>query len=135
MSVLNSVAHFDQDRAGITLRTLSSARERKQALDIFGRVIQHPEFAANVLEREKARVIAGIEEKRIPSRDNIADRTLMKMLYGSHPYGLRGSGEIDSVSALRREDLVEFISISLFRCRCGGVHHGRSEPCGSGSHR
>ena len=46
-------AHFDQDRAGVTLRTLSSMRERKQALDIFSRVIQHPEFAVNVLDFRK----------------------------------------------------------------------------------
>ena len=100
-------AHFDQDRAGVTLRTLSSARERKQALDIFGRVIQHPEFAASVLEREQARVIAGLKEADTKP-DIIADRVLMKMLYGSHPYGLRGSGEIETVGALRRDDLMDF---------------------------
>ncbi|MEO7464214.1 MAG: pitrilysin family protein [Nitrosospira sp.] len=100
-------AHFDQDRAGLTLRTLSSARERKQALDIFGRVIQYPEFAASVMEREQARIIAGLQEADTKP-DNIADRALMKMLYGSHPYALRGSGEIESVSALRREDLISF---------------------------
>ncbi|MEK7845163.1 MAG: insulinase family protein [Pseudomonadota bacterium] len=37
---LNS--HFDRDRAGIALRTLSSERERKQALDILARIIQYP---------------------------------------------------------------------------------------------
>ncbi|SHL93646.1 zinc protease [Nitrosospira sp. Nsp11] len=100
---LNS--HFDQDRAGIALRTLSSAREREQALDIFRRVIQHPEFDAKVMEREKVRAIAGLREADTKP-GTIADRTLMKMLYGDHPYGLRGSGEIDSVSALQREDLV-----------------------------
>lgn len=100
-------AHFDQDRAGLTLRTLSSERERKQALDIFGRVIQHPEFAASVMEREQARIIAGLKEADTKP-DNIADRALTKMLYGSHPYALRGSGEIESVSALRREDLADF---------------------------
>ncbi|MGH8763645.1 MAG: M16 family metallopeptidase [Nitrosospira sp.] len=100
-------AHFDQDRAGITLRTLSSARERKQALDILANVIQHPEFAVNVLEREQARVVAGLREVDTKP-DSIADRALMKMLYGSHPYGLRGSGEVESVSALQREDLVDF---------------------------
>lgn len=100
-------AHFDQDRAGITLRTLSSARERKQALDIFATIIQQPEFAVNVLEREKARAIAGLKEADTKP-GNIADRALMKMLYGSHPYGLRGSGEIESVTALRREDLANF---------------------------
>src|SRR5687768_13765196 len=100
-------SHFDQDRAGITLRTLSSARERGRALDIFGRAIQHPEFAENVLEREKARVIAGLREADTKP-GTIADRRLMKMLYGSHPYGLRESGEIESVSGLQREDLVDF---------------------------
>ncbi|SEP40624.1 pitrilysin family protein [Nitrosovibrio sp. Nv6] len=99
-------AHFDEDRAGLTLRTLSSARERSQALDILGRVVQHPAFDINVLEREKARVVAGLREADTKPA-NIADRTLMKMLYGNHPYGLRGSGEIDSVSALQRQDLVD----------------------------
>jgi zinc protease len=104
-------AHFDQDRAGVSLRTLSSARERNQALDIFGRVIQHPEFAANVLEREKARVIAGLKEADTKP-GTIADRVLMKMLYGNHPYGLRGSGEVDTVSVLQRDDLA-----NLYRSR------------------
>ncbi|MDE2367090.1 MAG: insulinase family protein [Betaproteobacteria bacterium] len=100
-------AHFDQDRAGVTLRTLSSARERAQALDILARVIQHPEFPENVVEREQARVIASLKEADTKP-EVIADRTLMKMLYGSHQYGLRGSGEIDTVKALRRDDLVNF---------------------------
>lgn len=99
--------HFDQDRAGASLRTLSSERERKQALEILARVIQRPEFPANVLEREKMRVIAGLKESDTRP-GNIADRVLMKMLYGSHPYGLRGSGEIESVAAMQRKDLVDF---------------------------
>ncbi|MGH8712228.1 MAG: M16 family metallopeptidase, partial [Burkholderiales bacterium] len=32
--------HLDRDRAGITLRTLSNARERGQALDIVSRMVQ-----------------------------------------------------------------------------------------------
>jgi len=99
--------NFDQDRAGMTLRTLSSERERKQALDILARVIQRPEFAEKALEREQARVIAGLKEADTKP-DNIANRALMKMLYGSHPYGLRGSGEIASVGALQRKDLMDF---------------------------
>ena len=67
-------AHFDQDRAGLTLRTLSSIRERRQALNVFGRVIQHPEFVVSVLEREQARIIAGLKEADTKP-DNIADRT------------------------------------------------------------
>lgn len=98
---------FDQDRAGLGLRTLSSARERKQALDVFSRVLQKPEFPEKVLEREKARVIAALKESETKP-DSIVDRTFNKLLYGDHPYGLRGSGEIDTVSRIQRQDLVAF---------------------------
>ncbi|MNC87870.1 hypothetical protein D3C83_36360 [compost metagenome] len=35
-----SGGRFDTDRAGFALRTLSSARERQQALDVFARVLR-----------------------------------------------------------------------------------------------
>ncbi|MBI2311872.1 MAG: insulinase family protein [Betaproteobacteria bacterium] len=98
---------FDQDRAGLGLRTLSSARERKQALEVFSRVLQKPGFPEKVLEREKARVIAALKESETKP-DSIVDRAFNKLLYGDHPYGLRGSGEIDTVSRIQREDLVAF---------------------------
>jgi len=102
---LNS--HFDRDRAGIALRTLSSERERKQAVDIFKRIIQHPEFPQDVLAREKARIALSIKESSTKP-DYIADRELMKMLYGNHPYGLNDVGEIDAIHALQRNDLLAF---------------------------
>lgn len=102
---LNS--HFDRDRAGIALRTLSSQRERKQALDIFARVIQSPEFPQDVLAREKARITLSIKESSTKP-DYIADRELMKMLYGNHPYGLNDVGEIDTINALQQDDLLTF---------------------------
>lgn len=99
--------HFDRDRAGISLRTLSSERERKQALDILARIIQHPEFSPTVLAREKARIVAGIKESSTKP-DYIADQELTKMLYGDHPYGLNEIGEIDTVGSLQRQDLLDF---------------------------
>ncbi|SEQ86556.1 zinc protease [Nitrosomonas sp. Nm51] len=100
-------SNFDADRAGITLRTLSHARERRVALDIFSRIIQYPEFPQDILQREKTRIIASIKESSIKP-DYIARRTLMKMLYGDHPYGLNGSGDIETVAALQQEDLLRF---------------------------
>jgi zinc protease len=100
-------SHFDRDRAGIALRTLSSEQERKQALDIFARIIQFPEFPQHILVREKARIILGIKESSTKP-DYITERELMKMLYGNHPYGFNDMGEIDSVNTLQREDLLTF---------------------------
>lgn len=99
--------NFDRDRAGLALRTLSSERERKQALDIFARIIQSPEFPQEILLREKARIVSSIKESSTKP-DYIGERELMKMLYSSHPYGFNELGEIDTLNNLQREDLVTF---------------------------
>ncbi len=98
---------FDLDRAGLSLRTLSNRPERTKALDVLARIIQHPEFPEKTLERERARTIAALKEADTKP-EVIADRTLMKMLYGTHPYSLRESGEPNTLTALQRKDLVDF---------------------------
>jgi len=98
---------FDTDRAGLSLRTLSSAREKKQALDTFSRVLLKPTFPEAVVEREKARTIAAIKESDTKP-ETIADRAFGHLLYGSHPYALRSSGEVGTVGALKRQHLVDF---------------------------
>ena len=89
------------------MRTLSSERERKQALDIFARIIQSPEFSQEILLREKARIVSSIKESSTKP-DYIGERELMKMLYSSHPYGFNELGEIDALNRLQREDLLAF---------------------------
>ena len=98
---------FDRDRAGVLLRTLSNKNERNQALDIFSKIIQHPEFPKSALKRERARVISRLKEEKTKP-DYIASHTLNNMLYGAHPYGLRSSGEVDTLNGLQRKDLVDF---------------------------
>src|SRR5512139_382197 len=53
---------FDRDRAGVKLRTLSSANEKSAALDILARVLQRPDFPQAVISREKQRLVASIRE-------------------------------------------------------------------------
>jgi len=99
--------HFDADRAGLTLRTLSSERERRQAIEIFSRILQDPVFSETILAREKTRLITSLKESATkPSY--IADRALMKGLYGEHPYAVNDSGEIETIETIRRDDLQLF---------------------------
>lgn len=98
---------FDTDRAGLALRTLTSSAERKQALDIFSRVLQRPAFPAAVLEREKNRRIAALKEADTKP-DTIAALTFYRLIYRDHPYALRSSGEAETVGRLARQDLLDF---------------------------
>lgn len=95
----------DLDRAGFKLRTLSNDRERIQALDIFAKVLQQPDFPEAILKREKTRIIAGLKEAATKP-DTISSKTFMKALYGDHPYAF--DAEQETVNAIRRDDLVNF---------------------------
>ena len=98
---------FDNDRAGVSLRTLSSEREREQALGVMARVVQQPEFPEAVLQREKKRIIAGLKEAETQP-DYLAGRAFSAMLYGKHPYARESSGEVASVGALTQRDVMDF---------------------------
>lgn len=98
---------FDADRAGLTLRTLSSADERNAALSVLAKILQQPAFPEPVLAREKARVIAALKEAEAQP-DSIAAKAFQKAVFGDHPYARRDSGEIDSVTRLGVADLQQF---------------------------
>jgi zinc protease len=98
---------FDKDRAGLTLRTLSSQRERVQALDVFAMVLQQPDFPENVIAREKNRIVANLKEAETRP-ESIAEKAFYSVLYGSHPYALQQSGEVATVAKLARADVKNF---------------------------
>ena len=98
---------FDVDRAGFKLRTLSSEREKTQALEVFTKILQKPDFPEAVLTREKARIIAGLQESATQP-ESISEKAFMNALYGKHPYRLDGSGEVETVTNITRQDLTDF---------------------------
>lgn len=98
---------FDLDRAGLKLRTLSSERERTAAVETFAALLQKPDFPAPVLEREKARTIAGLREA-MTQPESIASKAFSAALYGSHPYRNGEAAEPGTVEKITRDDLVTF---------------------------
>ncbi len=97
----------DMDRAVISLRTLSSEKEREAALKILSSVLQQPQFPEDILAREKSRLIAALKEADTKP-ESIASRAFSSAVYGNHPYGLRTAGEVDTVTKLQRSDLEAF---------------------------
>jgi predicted Zn-dependent peptidase len=95
-------------------RTVASLRAVKPnlglSLDLLADVIKNPAFATNELERVRVQQLT-----RIKSENNqpqgIAVRRLPPLLYGNgHPYGgpQTGSGYAETVSAISRDDVVNF---------------------------
>ena len=96
---------LDADRAAFKLRTLTS--ESAKALQTFNQILHKPDFPQTVLEREKTRIIAGLKESATQP-ESISSKAFMQALYPNHPYGLDESGEIDTINAMKRDDLMAF---------------------------
>ena len=93
------------DRAGVTLRMLSSAAERDAAIGLLARTLAQPSFPEALFARDKARTIADVRESQTKAED-IAAKAFWAALYGPHPYARQESE--DSVAAITRDDLVAF---------------------------
>jgi zinc protease len=98
---------LDADRAGLSVRTLSSEAERRLAIDIVARSLRAPSFPAEVLNREKVRLVGSLKEADTKP-ETIVSRTFYRLAYRDHPYALRSSGEVESVESITREDLLAF---------------------------
>ena len=96
---------FDADRSALSLRTLSMPAERDVALDILARVLQQPLFPAPVLAREKARVIAGLQEAETKP-EFLAEKAFGKAVFGDHPYAWQA--ETGDIERIQRDDLAAF---------------------------
>ena len=79
----------------------------RAGLDLLADVLLHATLPEKALAREKDAQLAGIkaEDEEITV---IARHLLRENLFGTHPYGLRGSGTPESVARLTRDDLLAF---------------------------
>ncbi|MEN9315956.1 MAG: hypothetical protein RIS35_2349 [Pseudomonadota bacterium] len=98
-------ARSGDDRASVSLRSLTSPAELDRAVALLERVIAAPTFPEAIVAREKERVIQSLRES-LARPDAIARRTFEQLLYPGHPYGVSPTPE--SVAAISREDLVAF---------------------------
>ena len=98
---------LDADRAGFSIRTLSGKAERNQAVTLLAAILAAPKFDAAILEREKARTIANLQESATRP-EYLGEKAFQAAIYGNHPYALPEGGEVETVAKLGRDDLVAF---------------------------
>ena len=111
----------DLERLGATLGTdsdldtsvisLSALTENlRPSLEILAEVAREPTFPQDELDRVRRSWLAGIRQE-LSNPGAIALRLAPELMYGpAHPYGapLTGTGTLESISALTRDDLTDF---------------------------
>ena len=93
------------DRASLSFRLLSDADVREPTGELVARILAHPAFDSDILEREQKRMIASIQES-MTQPQSIARRALWAAAYGDHPYGAQATQA--SVSSIKSADLFGF---------------------------
>lgn len=93
------------DRAGQSIRTLSSRSEREQALLMLARLLAQPSFPDELFRRDKARTLAAIRES-LTKPESIGSKAFWRLAYGTHPYAAEAT--VESVDAITRADLEQF---------------------------
>jgi zinc protease len=96
---------IDRERSGYRLRTLSSQRERTQAIETFAALLQQPAFADAAHVRERATLASNTREE-ITRPEILVQRRLFQAMYEGHPYSRFSTGE--SVEKLSLADVEGF---------------------------
>ncbi|RMF54498.1 MAG: insulinase family protein [Calditrichaeota bacterium] len=96
------------DVSSVSLTALNTTLDK--AFELFSQVVLYPTFPDKEIERIRKQIMARIQQE-MAQPIGMALRVLPKFLYGEgHAYGnpLTGSGTIQSVQTITRDDLVKF---------------------------
>jgi zinc protease len=104
----------DSDTVGVSAQFLTENRD--QAIDLLRQAITAPRFDADAIERVRGQVLAGLRSDA-KDPDAIAGDMFRQKAFGDHPYARDGSGTLDSVAALTRDDLLAAHRATLARDR------------------
>lgn len=94
-----------KESAGLSARM--AAKDRDKVLNLLKEVLLEPSFDKEEFEKEKKRLLTGLEQQKESPR-NVIGSYFDKFLYGDHVYGNIVQGKISTVSALTVEDIRKF---------------------------
>ncbi len=91
----------------VSLRSLSDDEHLLPAIDLMTQILTQPTFDKEILERNKARLLVGLQQQK-QDPGSLASLAFHKALYGNHPYAHPSSGTLESVPSIEQSDLIAF---------------------------
>jgi zinc protease len=95
-----------------SLKTLT--KHFDEGLNLLKLALTQPRFDTDAVERARAQTLAGLRH-HAKDPDDMAQKRFLSVAYPNHPYGNPGSGTLESVSLITREDIVEAARRQLAR--------------------
>ncbi len=100
---LETAAGTDLTSAGVTVMKDSF----DVGLDLLSDVVRQPAFAPEELERQRQQIRSSL---RVSQEDPtyLATVVFERLVYGFHPYAFPGTGTLDSIERITRDDIIDF---------------------------
>ena len=96
-----------RDMAIVSLRSLTDPTLLDPALDIMTLMVSQPSFPEDAFKLQQKRTLIALRgQKESPSA--IAEKVFFAAIYGDHPYASPPLGSDESISALTRQDVMDF---------------------------
>ena len=119
--------HAGHDTFSGDLKTLT--RNIDEAFELLRKAINEPRFDADAIERLRSQIIAGLK-RQSTDPDAMVAKAWREAAFGDHPYGRPANGDLVSVPALARDDVVAahkrlFARSNLKIAAVGAVDAGR----------
>jgi zinc protease len=99
--------HIDAGTDSTTFSVSCPSEQLGRMLRVLARIVSEPLFALKELNLAKKRVLGAIASD-MDDPASIAERALLRVIYGDHPYGHVGVGRMESVAAITRADVLGF---------------------------
>ncbi len=87
--------------------TTSLTEDFPKLVEVLADILRRPTFPAEHVARVRSQWLVQIQE-RDQDTQQVANMRFYEAIYRDHPYGLAASGYAETVSAIQREDLVNF---------------------------
>lgn len=105
---LGATVSVDPGRTFVEVQIRSLSEDVPALLDLVADVLRRPTFPIEEVEKVRQELITSVKEQDSDTRST-ADRVLRRLIYPEgHPFRHRTLGEVDSLNAMTRDDLVDF---------------------------
>lgn len=82
-------------------------KDIEKGLDIFSDILLNPSFPENEIAREKE-LLKGSLRQMEQEPTFVAGKTFSREVFGTHPYGRLVEGTLETIDAIKRDDLLSF---------------------------
>jgi zinc protease len=95
---------FSADRDAVRGTLSTTTQASGVAFDLLNQALIKPRFDAEPMERIRRQILVGIQAQ-LENPNRIASRTMMKTLFGDHPYGRTDEGTAETVNSITVDDI------------------------------